>query len=289
MSSRSSRRPVSRFVTLRDGRRAHALSWPGRGTPLIVLHGLLDSAEGWGALCREISRPCLAVDLAGFGRSDAPSRPSFNGYADDVIAVMDALCPGDAVLVGHSLGGGVATAVAERLGDRVRALVLLAPAGFGRIALAEAVSIPGVRDATQRLLPLAMRSRFALSTAYRLMIAGGVDAEPEILDRILDHEGNLVLGAREATKAVVRGGLSKRAFHKRRVPYEGPVTVVWGDRDRLVPMGHMTGVARAFPHVDAEVWEGMAHHPQQERPAELAALVEGACRGTERPARLHAA
>lgn len=288
MASPSRRRPAGRSVLLPDGRRLHARVWPGAGMPIVLLHGLLDSAEGWDALCRATRRPCVAVDLGGFGRSDLPARPFFGGYADDVVAALPDLCSGPFVLVGHSLGGGVATAVVERVGERVRALVLLAPAGFGRIALAEAISLPGIRSATQALLPLALRNRVALQAAYRTMIANGVTPDAEVIDRVVGHEGGLVAGAREATKAVVRGGLSQRAFHRRRVPFDGPVVVVWGDRDRLVPIGHLAGVARAFPHVDARVWAGMGHHPQRERPEDLAALVEDVCRDAGGPARLRA-
>lgn len=283
------RQPRSRTVELADGRKLHALVWPGAGTPLVLLHGLLDTAEGWTELCRSTPRPCIAFDLGGFGLSDLPSRASFAAYAEDVIAGLAVLAPGEFVLVGHSLGGGVAAAVAERIPDRVAALVLLAPTGFGRIALAEAISLPGIRNVTQRLLPFALGSRVAVATVYRTMIANGERPAPDVLSRITDRRGALVPGAREATKAVVRGGLSPHAFYRRRVPFDGPVVVVWGDRDRLVPIGHMAGVAAAFPHVDARVWKGMGHHPQHERPVELASLIEETCAQADGRRRLSAA
>jgi len=276
MSRTDARAAVSHQVELGDGRVLHARVWPGHGAPLVLLHGLLDSADGWTSLCQATSRPCVAFDLAGFGASDLPTHPAFSAYAVDVIAGIDELIAGDFVLVGHSLGGAVATAIAERIPDRVCALVLLAPAGFGRIGLAELISIPGVRNATEFALPLALRNRTLVGTAYRVLVANRLAAADDIVDRVVDH-GHLVAGAREATKAVVRGGLSKRAFHRRTVDYDGPVTVVWGDRDRLVPIAHLAGVATAFPHVDAQVWPGMGHHPQRERPDELLMLVETCC------------
>jgi pimeloyl-ACP methyl ester carboxylesterase len=84
----------------------------------------------------------------------------------------------------------------------------------------------------------------------------------------------LVPGAREATRAVVAAGLSERAFHRRRVGYGGPVTVLWGDRDRLVPPRHRDGVRTAFPHAELLLWSRMGHHPQRERPGELLALLD---------------
>lgn len=101
--------------------------------------------------------------------------------------------------------------------------------------------------------PLALGNRLAVSTAYRAMVA----------------------------KAVVRGGLSARAFHRRRVDYGGPVVVVWGDRDRIVPQSHVAGVATAFPHADSRVWRAMGHHHQVERPTLLAGLVEATCQSVD--------
>jgi pimeloyl-ACP methyl ester carboxylesterase len=47
------------------------------------------------------------------------------------------------------------------------------------------------------------------------------------------------------------------------------VTALWGARDALVPVAHAEGVLRAFPQARVEVWDGMGHHPQRERPEAL--------------------
>jgi pimeloyl-ACP methyl ester carboxylesterase len=262
------------YVELPDGRSASALEWPGEGVPLVFLHGLLDSALGWQELCERVPRRCIAVDLAGFGRSDLPSRPSLRGYAEDVAAVLDAIVAEPFVLVGHSLGGGVATAVAEQRPDSVASLVLLAPAGFGRILLAEAVSLPLVRRVTQTALPGILANRVAIAAAYRAFVTGGAGASGDLLERIRADARSLAPAAREGTKAVVRAGLSVTAFHRRAVGYRGPVTLLWGDRDAVVPPGHASGVRRALPQTRRVVWTGMGHHPQRERPLHLVDLVE---------------
>jgi pimeloyl-ACP methyl ester carboxylesterase len=259
---------------LRNGRRIAARYWPGDGAPLVLLHGLLDSCAGWDGLCRATARPCLAVDLPGFGGSDAPARPRISAFADAVAELLGTLDVRGCRLVGHSLGGAVAAAVAERAGERIGSLVLLAPAGFGRIALAEAASLPGVRDVTGLLLPLGLRSRAGLNLIYTAMISNGEPPEPGLLERVVDHSGELVPGARAAIAAIAAAGLSERAFHRRRVAYDGPVSVVWGDRDRLVPPAHVRGVRFALPQARCEVWRGMGHHPQRERPARLLALLD---------------
>src|SRR4051794_35495141 len=132
-------------VQVPGGRRLTGRAWDGEGPPLILLHGLLDASEGWNDMALRTPRPCIALDLGGFGRSDLPAHPRVEAYADDVAAALRTLRVEGATLVGHSLGGAVAARVAERT-DRVDELALLAPAGFGRIRLAEAMTLPVVVD-----------------------------------------------------------------------------------------------------------------------------------------------
>jgi pimeloyl-ACP methyl ester carboxylesterase len=272
-------------VALSDGRALCAQRWRGSGDHAVVLlHGLLDSSEGWRQLCERTRGTMIAFDLPGFGHSDAPSEGSISGYASDVADGLAALGVERFTLVGHSLGGAVATALAERLANRVTGLVLLAPAGFGRIHLAEAVSVPGVRTLVQSALPLALSSRWAVTAGYLTMVTNGRMPERDLVSRVTSHGRILVDGAREGTRAVVEAGRGRDAFHRRRVAYDGPVFAVWGDRDRLVPASHRRGVERALPQATIEIWQGMGHHPHRERFDELRALIARALAAGRRPA-----
>ena len=266
----------SASVALPSGRLVHLRLWPGHGTPIVVLHGLLDSSDGWTDVCRDVPNPCVAVDLPGFGRSDLPARPRVSAYAEDVAYALELLGVRRFVLLGHSFGGAVATAVAELLPARVAELVLLAPAGFGRNRLAEAVVLPGVRGVVERLLPRTRRHRAAVAAAYTLTHANMDAVDAAMMEAV--------------TRTV--GRLSNRGFHRRRVAYRGPVTVVWGSRDRVVPASHLGGVTTAFPHVRPLIWDGMGHHPQRERRPELLSLVCRSCQDgatVTRPAPLRVA
>jgi pimeloyl-ACP methyl ester carboxylesterase len=62
-------------MLLPDGRRIRARRWAGKGDPLVLLHGQLDSSEGWTEIAESSRRPSVAFDLPGFGGSDLPARP----------------------------------------------------------------------------------------------------------------------------------------------------------------------------------------------------------------------
>jgi pimeloyl-ACP methyl ester carboxylesterase len=280
---RSADRERTQSVLLNDGRTVNVRRWAGEGVPVVLLHGLLDSSRGWSSTARALRHPTVAIDLAGFGRSDLPARPRLSSYAEDVTDVLALLRLDRFVLVGHSFGGGVAAAVAEMMPDEVAALILLAPVGFGRIQLAEATMLPGVRAVLRRVLPLALTHQPLVSAAYRAMVTAGTDPEEALLGDLSDRPSALVAATCEATRAIVAAGRSPRAFHRRGVRYPGVVHAVWGSGDRVVPVAHLANLERAFPHVQPKVWQGVGHHHQREQPARLLRLIRRACAAAELP------
>src|SRR3954463_5692604 len=98
----------------------------GSGLPVVFLHAFPLNRTMWDpqvtALVGECR--CIPIDLRGFGDSAASAPYSMDQYADDVVAVLDALQITRSVVVGLSLGGYIAFALWRRYRDRVRALVL---------------------------------------------------------------------------------------------------------------------------------------------------------------------
>jgi pimeloyl-ACP methyl ester carboxylesterase len=264
-------------VALPDDRRVSVDCWSGDGAPLVLLHGLLDCAMGWKHLAEAMDRPCYAIDLPGFGDSDRPTRNRISAYAEDLQAALAALDVHNFTLVGHSLGGAVATAMAEQMGDDVAALVLMAPTGFGRIHLAEAIQLPGVRGLVRHGLPLALLNPVTALGVYMAVVGNGHLPDPELVARLRKNAYRWAPGAACANEAITASGLSPRAFFRRPLDYHGPVLALWGDRDRVVPLAHREGVMTAFPQAEISVWKKMGHHPQHERPSELARFIEAAC------------
>jgi pimeloyl-ACP methyl ester carboxylesterase len=256
-------------VDLPGERRLTGRLWPGHGDPLVLIHGLFDSSEGWADLAGSTDRPCLAIDLPGFGGSDLPAAPRIDCYADDVVFALQELGVRRATLVGHSFGGAIAAAVAER-SPCVASLVLLAPAGFGRIPVAEMFTMPVIVDLATLALPLALVNPLVVSASYAAFVGRGRLPDRRLVARLRSGAARAPRGVRAAVTAIAASGRADQ----RRLDFEGRVGVLWGSDDALVPVSHAAGVRTALPQAELELWPGMGHHPQQAHLAELVALIE---------------
>jgi len=125
-------RPVVRRVAVEvdGGRRVSALVWKTDEPELVLLHGGAQNAHTWDTVALALDRPLVAVDLPGHGHSDGPgSRPAGQlnavGNATDVATAVRHLAPAAAAVVGMSLGGLTAIALAHEAPDLVRKLVLV--------------------------------------------------------------------------------------------------------------------------------------------------------------------
>ena len=112
-----------------DGITLRVLVWPAVDTarpPVVLLPATGETAEDWDVVASSLhsSRTVYAVNLRGHGSSDWPGRYSIQAMADDVAGLLSQLDVGPVDLVGHSLGGLVACAVASAHPESVRRLVL---------------------------------------------------------------------------------------------------------------------------------------------------------------------
>ena len=127
-----------RELRWRGTRLRYAVSGEAAGSrdrpPLVLVHGLGGTIENWRALAPPLARDhrVLVPDLPGHGRSELlPEARDVDALAETVLGIATAEGAGDAVWIGHSLGGVVALRAAALNPDAVRGLVLAAAAGIG--------------------------------------------------------------------------------------------------------------------------------------------------------------
>ena len=236
------------------------------GDVVLLVHGYGGDRNSWLFLQEPLAARyrVYALDLPGHGTSAKDvGEGSLSVLADAVTGVLDALGAGRAHLVGHSMGGAVALAVAARDPARIASLTLIAPSGFGPEI--NAGYLRGFADAqTRRELKAVIGQLFddeSLVTrqlvddllAYKRL--DGVDeALHALADTLLDGEAQR--GDSAASLAAIGGA--------------APVTVIWGRADRIIPAAQAESVAGAVRHLI----DGAGHMPHMERPAEVQAAIE---------------
>ena len=120
--------PRESTLALADGRALRILQWGAAGAPpVLCIHGAGAHAYWWLRLAPALQsgHHVVALDLRGHGASDHAASYLVEDFADDALAVLDALGIGTAALVGHSMGGRVAAWIAAHRPERAEKLALL--------------------------------------------------------------------------------------------------------------------------------------------------------------------
>ena len=124
------RRAFAEVDPMSRGRRLSALVWQDRSPELVLLHGGSQNAHTWDTVAMALGRPLLAIDLPGHGHSDGPGnfpegQLDPHGNAVDVAAAIRQLAPAAKAVIGMSLGGLTAIALAAQAPELVRKIVLV--------------------------------------------------------------------------------------------------------------------------------------------------------------------
>ncbi|HUH65321.1 MAG TPA: alpha/beta fold hydrolase [Syntrophales bacterium] len=251
----------------------------GHGGPAVVLiHGLGASADIWmhniSALAE--SHRVYAPDLVGFGRTEKPDvtySPSYiAAFLDDFMTALGIEYP---ILIGLSLGGGVALQYTLQFPGRVDRLVLVDSAGLGR-----ELPLP-MRLATIPLLGELMLtpSRSGMAFVLRQLVY-----DPSVItDGLIDLycELNFSERASKTVLFVLRacatvGGARSEVIDpilKNLGNITIPTLVIWGREDHLFPLGHACSAVEKIPDSHLYIFDRCGHMPNLERPKEFNSLV----------------
>lgn len=242
----------------------------GQGPPVVLIHGLASSIYTWKEVLPPLSagHDVVALDLPGFGGSEQPADLDFGDLVAAVRALLDELGLGRPSLVGNSLGGAVAAAVAAGEPDRFSALVLIDAVGFQhglgdvpavlRLAAADPTGLLGRLPVKRPVVRLALRQVFhddALVTDERV---------EEYLAPLLRP------GAIASLRSLLGSPPSELERLRSALPRIRAATlVVWGEEDAWIPVAHAERFAAAVAGARVERLAGCGHMPQEECPEEL--------------------
>lgn len=257
----------------------------GKGSPVVLLHGFADTADCWRRVTPALLQRhrVVAVDIPPFGRSGRPrlrdKTELIDFYPEFFPALFAKLGLRDATFVGHSLGGAIALSLALEQPRLVDRLVLIAPAGLGDRAPWWWQAIAGryVNWPAILRLPNPLAGR-AIKGALRGFLQERLVHDPRRLGEVIEHFVGLYGGRRELERLMSAGRSLIPGYDGTLILRAGelrqPVTVIWGEQDRLAPVRHAEAFEAAVPHARIELLERCGHYPQIELPARVNAVIE---------------
>lgn len=248
----------------------------GKGGTVLLIHGWPTSSFLWRNIMPAIaqSNHVLALDLPGFGKSDKPldQQYNFRFFSQTIDAFLEKLEINAVNLGVHDLGGPVGLFWLANNMERVGSLAILNTLVYPEFSWAvkafiAALKLPLVRDLTASPLGLRLGMRI------------GIQGSDGFTDEMLaGTQAPFVTAAARQALLKAGGDLAPRGFailSQRLKNYKGPVHIVYGDRDRILPDIKQTvrRLQNDLPQATVTCIENCGHFLQEDRPKEVASAL----------------
>jgi pyruvate dehydrogenase E2 component (dihydrolipoamide acetyltransferase) len=230
------------------------------GTPALFIHGFGGDLDTWLFNLDAVAAalPVIAFDLPAHGQSTVKlPGATIGSLAGFVARFMDAIGVAKAHLIGHSMGGAIASQLALDAPARVASLSLIASAGLGDEI--NTVYIDGFAAAS---------SRRELKPMLEMLFANPELVSRQMLDDVLKYKRIDGVGEAlgELGRSLFADGRQAEQPGLRLKEGDRPVLVVWGRDDRVVPVAH---AGNAPANATVEVLDGAGHMVQMEKASEV--------------------
>jgi pimeloyl-ACP methyl ester carboxylesterase len=241
------------------------------GPVVVFLHGITASTDTWDWAVPDLvaTHRVLRLDFRGHGDSGrAPGTYSFTNCLADAIAACEQLTSAPSVLVGHSLGGGTAAALAQQRPDLVRAVVLEDPAIFtGTLTTeeGEANALVGVFTMMRETIPMLQASGVTVDALVGILnespgLDGGLFKDSLHADAIHAMASAMLRLDATVLDLVLAGTMDHVYDSQAAIPVPG--IVLAGDEaspDTIVRAPEKALLAQHSPKIDVRVVAGAGH------------------------------
>ena len=233
---------------------------------VVLVHGIAGDSSEWEPALETLSSKydVIAPDLAGHGESTRlRGDHSIGAFATWLRDLLEALEIEHATFVGHSLGGGAVMQFAYQFPEYVERMVLVSSGGLGRevSALIRAASLPGAELVLGGIGVAARTAQPLLRSEIVHRIAGLTDS---------DRRAAFVRTVRAIASP---GGQRVNASDRLYLAEDVPTLIVWGARDRIIPVSHAHATHEAVPNSDLVIFDEAGHFPHADDPERFCEVV----------------
>jgi 4,5:9,10-diseco-3-hydroxy-5,9,17-trioxoandrosta-1(10),2-diene-4-oate hydrolase len=260
---------IEETFVLVDGKKIH-FQHAGAGRPLLLIHGLVGSAKNWRQNIRFLAHDSsvYALDLFNMGESERiPGLDAgLEATADRLAACMNALGIDQADIAAHSHGGAIAMMFAARHPDRVRRLILFAPANPFCDLGNQLIRFYQTRCGVWFARHIPFLPRMLKATALSRMYGDPSRVSLDALDGYT--EGLHVPGTMEHVLQIVQRWFVDMGLLRSALPdlAAKPTLLIWGDRDRAVGLNSARELQQILRQSSLLILPGVGHIPFEEIP-----------------------
>jgi pimeloyl-ACP methyl ester carboxylesterase len=246
---------------------------PRNAPPILLVHCFSCAINWWDRMMPLLDRThrVIAIDLLGHGGSEKPT----SGYtvpnqADLVAQALARLGVTRVEAVGHSLGGAVVTALAERSPQLVERVVIIDTAPTHHESslglLANAAFTPVIGEALWRIKP-----DFAVRKGLEVAFAPGFD----IPDEFVEDVNRMTYSSYHNSPEGSDDYSQEEGLDSRMKASGKPLLVIMGAEEQIIedPPARLAEYRRTYPGTETKLIQGAGHSPNVEKPAETAAIV----------------
>ena len=246
----------------------------GEGMPLVLISGLGYSLWQWHLMVPYLEKHfhVITLDNRGVGQTDKPAgQYTASMLAKDTIGLLDTLGIDKAVVMGHSMGGFVAQAMALEYPERVSKLIL-ASTNFGgpRHVPVTAEAMAVLSDVTSDPMTR-LRNGIVVSTA-----PGFAERQPELIQTWLDWRvaNPLDLAGYQSQMAIGLGLMAEEAAFESKLPnVTAPALILFGEHDKVVPPANADLLAKQLKGSQTRILPDAGHFFPLEVPEEASQVV----------------
>lgn len=237
--------------------------------PIVLLHGTGSSLHTWEPTVAQLKDQyrVITMDLPGFGLTGpSPQRdytPAF--YQDFITRFLETLKVDSCVIGGNSLGGAIAWNYASHFPERVKKLILIDALAYPTDPESMPIAFKLAETPVLKHLMKVVSAKSLAEKSVKDVYAEPSRVTPDLVDRYY------AMYLREGNRQAFLDRMND--FHTP-FPFERigmirmPTLIIWGDKDRLIPMRFGDQLAKDLPNDTLVVLKNIGHVPMEEDPTQ---------------------